>query len=109
MLGCGTVTWFLLRRLFQNKREFGLLKEGQVALGRVVGSTPGLVRKPGIKYEFRDAKDELVRGEAPSVEQTFDEDSYVLVFYDPQRPENSTALGATNYELTADREDRHAV
>jgi hypothetical protein len=109
MLVCGTVTWSLLRRLFQNKREFSLLKEGQVALGRVVGSIPGLVRRPGIKYEFRDTKDELVLGEAPNVGGTFNEDSYVLVFYDPRRPENSTALGATNYELAADRADRHAV
>jgi hypothetical protein len=99
VLGCGTLMWVFSQRLFENKREFTLLKEGQVVLGRVVGSTRGLMRSPGVTYEFRDSQGRLLQGEGSNMQEMLNEDSHVVVFYDPQTPENSVALDATNYEL----------
>ncbi len=100
VLGCGVVLWFLLPRGLENNRQRGLLKHGEVALGRVTAPLVHSAGTPGIMYEFTDSDGRVVQGRGADIPGTLNEDNYVLVLYDPQNSHECLPLCATNYEFS---------
>ena len=99
LLGLGTLLWFLVARSLENKRQLNLLRNGQVALARVTGPFSGSATSSGIMCKFTDANGHVVQGKGAATRSRFNQDDYVLVFYDPRNSQECTALCATNYEF----------
>jgi hypothetical protein len=99
VLGSAAMLWLFFQRASGNRRGLNLLRNGETALGRVVGPVVGSFSTPKITYEFRDSKGHFVSGAGADIQGTLEEDAYILVFYDSQRPENCIALCTTDYEL----------
>ncbi len=99
IMGLGVVTWFLFRRIEANEPGRALLRSGEIALGRVTGPLPRSVPTLGITYEFMESQGRVVQATGTDIQGTLDEDSYTLVFYDRQKPENCIAQCSTNCEI----------
>lgn len=99
ILGSAAILWFLFRRASANKRALSLLKNGEVALGRVIGPLVGSFPTPGITYEFWDSKGHFVCASGADIQGAMEECAFILVFYDSERPEKCIALCTTDYEV----------
>jgi hypothetical protein len=92
------VLWFAFSMAAKLGDRTGLIKNGEVALGRV------LTREgPRIACEFSDAKGRVVQGEGKILGHNVQEGMFIPVFYDPQNPADHVALCGSWYEIATPR------
>lgn len=100
MLALGVVTWFTFSRLYKNKVELDLMKNGEIALAQVVQAPPSSSAfSLKVAYEFTDTGNRTVEGKDLDIERGLDEGTWFLLLYDPERPEHRLALRGSNYEF----------
>ena len=88
------VLWFAFSMAAKLGDRTGLIKNGEVALGRV------LTREgPKIACEFSDAKGRVVQGKGKNLGHNVQEGMFIPVFYDPQDPTDHVALCGSWYEI----------
>ena len=92
------VLWFAFSMAAKLGDRTGLIRNGEVALGRV------LTREgPKIACEFSDAKGRVVQGKGKNLGQNVQEGMFIPVFYDPQDPADHVALCGSWYEIALPR------
>src|SRR5882762_5815415 len=88
------VLWFAFSMAAKLGDRTALIKNGEVALGRV------LTREgPKIACEFSDAKGRVVQGKGKNLGQNVQEGMFIPVFYDRQNPADHVALSGSWYEI----------
>jgi hypothetical protein len=92
------ILWFAFSMAAKLGDRTGLIKNGEVALGRV------LTREgPKIACEFSDAKGRVVQGQGENLGHNVQEGMFIPIFYDPQDPADHVALCGSWYEIALPR------
>jgi hypothetical protein len=92
------VAAMLVPFLLRERRNWPLLRDGEVALGLVLSQQTvhqGRITYPQIQFEFRTNSGQLVRNSQKDLTEKVFEDMTIPVFYDPLDPSKNIALCAT--------------
>jgi uncharacterized protein (DUF983 family) len=84
--------------LFRGKRDLPLLRDGELALARVVAQQTvqqGKTSYSRIDYEFKTNSGEIIRNSVRDLTSSVFEDMTIPVFYDPVNPSRNIAACAT--------------
>jgi uncharacterized protein (DUF983 family) len=84
--------------LFRGKRDLPLLRDGELALARVIAQQTvqqGKTSYSRIDYEFKTSGGQVVRNTCRDLTSSFFEDMTIPVFYDPLNPAKNIAACAT--------------
>ena len=88
--------------IFREKRNWPLLRDGDVALARVVAQSrvqQGRTTYSKIEFEFRANSGQIVRNSQKDVTEKVFEEMTIPVFYDPLEPSKNTALCASHLRI----------
>jgi uncharacterized protein (DUF983 family) len=91
--------------LFRGKRDLPLLRDGELALARVIAQQTvqqGKTSYSRIDYEFKTSSGEVIRNSCRDLTSSAFEEMTVPVFYDPRNPSKNIAACATYFKVVAD-------
>jgi uncharacterized protein (DUF983 family) len=96
------VSAWVVPAIFREKRNWSLLRDGHIALARVVAQgreQQGRTTYSKIEFEFQANSGQIVRNAQKDVTEKVFEEMTIPVFYDPLDPSKNTALCASHLKL----------
>ena len=91
---------------FREKRNLPLMRDGELALGRVTyqqNVQQGKSNYSRIGYEFKTSSGQLIQDQAKDLTYSVFEDMTIPVFYDPTNPAKNVTPCATYLQVSANR------
>jgi len=88
---------------FRDKRHLPLMRDGELALGRVTyqqNTSQGKSSYSRIGYEFKTTSGQLIQDQAKDLTYTVYEDMIIPVFYDPTNPARNVTPCATYLQVS---------
>lgn len=98
LFALAAVLWFAFSTAAKREDRADLMKNGEVALGRVLPR-----EGPKISCEFSDAQGRIVQGRGKNLTGNVQEGMYFPVFYDPQNPADHVVLCGSWQEIATPR------
>ena len=91
--------------LFRDKRNIPLLRDGELAFGRVTSQQTvqqGKASYSSIAYEFKTSSGQSMQNTAKDLSYSVFEDMTIPVFYDPADPSKNIPLCATYLRVSSE-------
>jgi len=96
------VSAWVVPAIFREKRNWSLLRDGEITLARVVAQSreqQGRTTYSKIEFEFRANSGRIVRNSQRDVTEKVFEEMTIPVVYDPLDPSKNTALCASHLKI----------